>query len=34
MGSLRITEFGIRVEGKAEFLQPLYARDISSDQVR
>eukprot|EP00731_Ephydatia_muelleri_P030659 Em0022g173a len=30
MGSLKITQSGIRVEGKAEFLQPLYARDISS----
>lgn len=32
MGNLRITASGIRVEGKAEFLQPLYARDISSDE--
>lgn len=32
MGNLRITDSGLRLEGRAEFLGPLYAESISSDQ--
>ena len=34
MGNLRILASGIRLEGTAEFLGPLYARNISADQVQ
>ena len=34
MGSLRITDTGIRLEGAAEFLGPLYAQSIEADSVR
>ncbi|XP_062309825.1 delta-sarcoglycan [Osmerus eperlanus] len=30
MGSLRITEKGVKLEGDSEFLQPLYAKEIQS----
>lgn len=30
MGSLRITEKGLKLEGPSEFLQPLYAKEIQS----
>ncbi|XP_061904852.1 delta-sarcoglycan isoform X1 [Entelurus aequoreus] len=34
MGSLRITEKGIKLEGDSEFLQPLYAKEIQSKPGR
>ncbi len=34
MGSLRLTDNGIRVEGQADFIGPLFANSISTDQVR
>lgn len=34
MGNLRILESGIRLEGTAQFLGPLFAQNISADQVR
>ncbi len=34
MGSLRLTDNGIRVEGQADFTGPLFANSISADQVR
>ena len=33
MGSLRITEKGVKLEGDSEFLQPLYAKEIQSRPV-
>lgn len=33
MGKLRITDEGIRVEGRAEFLKPLYISKLQSDVV-
>ena len=33
MGNLRITDSGLRLEGRAEFIGPLYAQNITSDQV-
>lgn len=33
MGSLRITDNGLRLEGTADFIGPLYAETISADQV-
>ncbi|XP_061818662.1 delta-sarcoglycan isoform X1 [Nerophis lumbriciformis] len=34
MGSLRITEKGVKLEGDSEFLQPLYAKEIRSKPGR
>ena len=34
MGSLRITDTGIRVEGQSDFIGPLYADSISTDEVQ
>ena len=33
MGSLRITDSGIRLEGTADFVGALHAQTISADQV-
>lgn len=33
MGNLRITESGIRLQGRAEFTDTLYAQTIAADQV-
>lgn len=33
MGSLRITEKGLKLEGDSEFLEPLYAKEIQSKPV-
>lgn len=33
MGNLRITEKGLKLEGDAEFLKPLYAKEIRSKEV-
>lgn len=33
MGNLEITESGIRLDGPAEFVGPLYVQNISADQV-
>ena len=32
--NLRVTDSGLRLEGRAEFVGPLYAQNITSDQVR
>ena len=34
MGKLRVTSDGIRVEGVAEFLEPLITTNITSDEVQ
>ena len=33
MGNLRITESGVRLQGRAEFTDTLYAQTIAADQV-
>ncbi len=33
MGKLRVTDDGLRLEGRAEFIDPLYAQTITADQV-
>ena len=33
MGNLDISDSGIRLDGSAEFIGPLYAETISTDQV-
>ena len=33
MGSVRITENGLQVQGVSEFLNTLYTNDISMDEV-
>lgn len=34
MGNVEITKSGIRLDGPAEFIGPLYAQNISTDQVQ
>lgn len=34
MGKLRLTEDGVRLEGVAEFVEPIITSNITSDEVR